>query len=179
MPRICPKCFSPVPSFVVIDGKKRNCQRRKYCFDCSPFGEHNTARLEKPLSAVCKVCPICSRHHTQGTRICFCCYFNKQKQRRLCQVEKFVGGFKCWCCGYDKCKRNIHFHHINEKDKLFGLTTRELMLKWDRVISEIEKCVIVCGNCHGEIHEGLKTKDEIDDLWSRQWLVIRSRNSIG
>jgi hypothetical protein len=50
-----------------------------------------------------------------------------------------------------------------------------LMLKWDRVFAEMQKCVLVCGNCHGEIHEGLITDSEVVTLWRERWAQIHTK----
>ena len=43
----CAKCnINTIPNWIVIDGKNRNLKNRKYCFECSPFGKHNTISLE-------------------------------------------------------------------------------------------------------------------------------------
>jgi hypothetical protein len=63
-------------------------------------------------------------------------------------------GGKCQFCGYSKCVRSLHFHHIDSRTKEAGLgqiTHRQ----WDRVLKELDKCILVCANCHGEIHDGL------------------------
>lgn len=170
MARICPKCEASVPKFVWVDGKKRNCQRRKYCLSCSPFGEHNTSQLEgrKKAGSRTKDCPDCGKEHDQKGKRCFVCYFHHQKGKRLNQVQAIVGT-SCWLCGYGKTWRNICFHHVDESAKLFGLTTRELMLTWDKVFAEMRKCVLVCGNCHGEIHEGIIGNEVVTGIWRRKW----------
>ena len=48
--KICENClkeYSPTP---VIDGKRRILYNRKFCFDCSPFGWHNTTKSIKSSS---------------------------------------------------------------------------------------------------------------------------------
>jgi len=162
------KCGKPVPKSVWIGGKKRNCQRRKYCLECSPFGEHNTSKLEEVRAEgqkKIKTCPVCGKEHCQTSRKCFACYFQEKQARRQKLVEELVGGFECKICGYNKTKTNIHFHHVNPETKLFGLSTREMMLSWEKVKEEIKKCLIVCSNCHGEIHAGLIAKEDINRLW--------------
>jgi len=42
----CAICSNKFPSWIKIDGKYRNLKNRKYCFECSPFGKHNTIKLE-------------------------------------------------------------------------------------------------------------------------------------
>ena len=47
--KICQKClkeFTPTP---IIDGKRKILYNRKFCYDCSPFGKHNTSKF-----AVCR-----------------------------------------------------------------------------------------------------------------------------
>jgi len=171
--RICPKCSGNVPRFFWINGKKHNCQRRKYCLGCSPFGHHNTRQLEfyheLEHGRRVKVCPDCGDNHNQNGNRCFRCFFNKRKKEVSKKVQDIVGD-ACWFCGYNKTKRNLCFHHVDESTKKFGLTTRELMLKWDRVFIEMKKCVFACANCHGEIHECIIKKYTVINIWEQNWL---------
>lgn len=170
MAKICPNCGGNVPKFVIIDGKKHNSQRRKYCLKCSPFGDHNTSKLEvrKLAGKKTKNCTNCGKEHDQKANLCFMCYSRHRLKLRLEKVQSIVGDV-CWICGYDKTWRNICFHHIDPKTKLFCLTSRELTLKWDRVLTEMKKCILVCANCHGEIHEGLINEQAVSDIWSEKW----------
>lgn len=173
MSRKCLKCQNLVPKSIIIDGKKSNCQRRKYCFECSPFGLHNTKAMNKlhVVSVQQNICEECHELHSQKGRKCFKCYFNYRKLLVSEKVNSLVD-CTCWRCGYDRCKRNIHFHHVDPETKLFELSTRELMLKWTRVWAELQKCVALCANCHGEVHEGLISPQEIRSLWEERWKKI-------
>jgi len=42
---ICANCNSVYPNTVKIEGIVRNLSSRKYCLECSPFGEHNTRKI--------------------------------------------------------------------------------------------------------------------------------------
>lgn len=168
MSRECRKCGGQVPKFVWIQGKKRNCQRRKYCLTCSPFGLHNTRILEKHREKHSKLkkCPVCLELHSQKGNKCFKCYFYEREKLIQEKVSNLLGGFTCWMCGYNKTKKNICFHHVNESEKLFGLTTRELVgYSWEKVTKEIDKCILVCHNCHGEIHEGIISSQKVQLVW--------------
>lgn len=74
---------------------------------------------------------------------------NCRRKRRLDLIE-YKGG-KCAACGYNKCVRSLAFHHINPEEKDFTLGGRAYSLEVMK--REVDKCVLVCANCHGEIHE--------------------------
>jgi hypothetical protein len=63
----------------------------------------------------------------------------------------------CELCGYDRCKSVLHFHHRDPSTKKFGITLAKsvALLSEVQLVDEIKKCVVVCSNCHGEIHNGL------------------------
>ena len=58
-------------------------------------------------------------------------------------------------CGYNKCQRALSFHHLNPKEKDFDLSSRGLTRSWERIKKEIDKCVLLCANCHMGIHDGV------------------------
>ncbi len=64
-----------------------------------------------------------------------------------------MGGV-CCICGYNKCHRALVLHHLNpkEKDISFG-TIRANPKSWQLIVKELRKCILVCSNCHAEIHE--------------------------
>ncbi len=64
-------------------------------------------------------------------------------------------GSKCQICGYNKCLEALDFHHRDSKIKSFGISTDGNTRSWARVKSEIEKCVLICSNCHREVHAGI------------------------
>ena len=74
----------------------------------------------------------------------------RRKAIRLKAVQ-FAGG-KCIRCGYNKYPEVLEFHHRDQKQKLFGIGQGGLTRSWERIRTEIEKCDILCANCHREIH---------------------------
>ncbi len=76
------------------------------------------------------------------------------------QVLKLVND-ECMICKYDKCVKNLSFHHIDPKTKRFNLSSREFNKPLDVLLNEIHKCIIVCQNCHGEIHDDLVNYEKI------------------
>jgi hypothetical protein len=78
------------------------------------------------------------------------------RHRTKTKMVEAMGG-KCQCCGYDKCKEALAFHHIDptQKDIGFG-DLRANPKKWNDIVKELKKCVLVCHNCHSEIHAGMR-----------------------
>jgi hypothetical protein len=74
----------------------------------------------------------------------------KRRQNKLNLVES-LGGC-CSKCGYNKCMDALEFHHIDPKKKEFNLQSCKLSIT--RLQREAKKCILVCANCHREIHAG-------------------------
>ena len=70
-------------------------------------------------------------------------------------------GGKCVFCGYKKTIAALDFHHVDEKTKDFGLSQRGLTRSWKRIKKELDKCILVCANCHREIHSGVLQLPEV------------------
>jgi len=78
-----------------------------------------------------------------------------KRRKKLKEMAIEYGGGKCQVCGYDRCKRALSFHHKEPSQKDFGLSSRGLTRSWEKTKTEIDKCILVCANCHMEIHEGM------------------------
>ena len=62
-------------------------------------------------------------------------------------------GNKCQLCGYSKCIQALEFHHIDPSLKDFSFSSAISTIKsWEYLVTELKKCVLVCTNCHREIH---------------------------
>jgi hypothetical protein len=77
----------------------------------------------------------------------------RRKQKLKLMLVEEAGGC-CCVCGYDRCIVNLHFHHVDPKEKLFPMTMA-IGKSIETFRKEAEKCVLVCANCHGEIEAGL------------------------
>lgn len=60
-------------------------------------------------------------------------------------------GKKCSICGYDKCSWALEFHHINPNEKEFTFS-KYSNHAWSKIQKELDKCILVCANCHKELH---------------------------
>jgi len=70
---------------------------------------------------------------------------------------KESGYSTCEICGYDDHPKAIDFHHINPKEKLFGIgkfiNGRQCNDENKKIVlEEIEKCKCLCANCHRVEH---------------------------
>lgn len=55
-------------------------------------------------------------------------------------------------CGYNKCNTALEFHHIEPKEKSFAISTDIHTKSEVELKQELDKCILVCRNCHAEIH---------------------------
>lgn len=74
---------------------------------------------------------------------------NTQQLLKILHTLKING---CAICGYDKCIAALEFHHVNPKDKKFSVRYSEISRKDDSIAEEINKCILLCSNCHREMH---------------------------
>ena len=69
-------------------------------------------------------------------------------------------GGKCEICGYDKNISALEFHHLYDKE--FEISKKKLVTINDQILQELDKCILVCANCHREIHHPDTTKENIN-----------------
>jgi len=91
---------------------------------------------------------------------CKACNHQNVLQRKRNFKQKLVDykGGKCVKCGYSKSNAALQFHHLDpaEKDFNFGQFRHTSFEKnKDKILAELDKCILVCANCHSEIHSGV------------------------
>ncbi len=84
---------------------------------------------------------------------CQTCRIRESRNRRKKKALKYKGN-KCYLCDYNKCDRSLVFHHVEASKKDF-IVSASIRYSWKRVKKELNKCVLLCRNCHGEVHAGL------------------------
>lgn len=152
--KICqmPNCSNSYPSAKRVNGKIHNFANRKYCFECSPLGEHKIRSRAKnvPLHTNCDLCNKILNSKTWANRKrCNSCQIKVHRVIKKFRAIKLLGG-KCFECAWEP--QNIYeitaieFHHPNS-DKDFEIG-RYLNRKWESLISEILKCQLLCSRCH-------------------------------
>ncbi len=97
------------------------------------------------------------RNKTQGTRRSECkeCHNKQVKQRyeeNKSQINTLKEGKYCEKCGYNKCIAALDYHHIDPSIKIDTVARLSTHSNIDNAIKEIDKCVLLCANCHREFH---------------------------
>ncbi len=87
--------------------------------------------------------PICKKCNSKRT-------MKREKDGKKRAVE-YMGGC-CSVCGYDNCIRALEFHHTDPSKKSKDYNKRFKIWSFERQKEELEYCIIVCSNCHREIH---------------------------
>ena len=80
-------------------------------------------------------------------------YVQNSRTRRKEDMVYVMGG-QCQLCGYNKDIHALEFHHIDPSGKDFSFNKANC-ISWELIKNELQKCILVCANCHREIHSGL------------------------
>lgn len=108
---------------------------------------------------VCRTCGKEGEKHFYAAAKYYCkgCWNKKTREKQKDNVgliKKEYGG-KCSCCGYNNTLAALEFHHRDPSTKEFHFGSRR-GLSLDKLRKELDKCILVCRNCHAEIHAGLR-----------------------
>jgi hypothetical protein len=133
----CANHFNPRRN---MEGKCHRCQNiisasRKHCDDCllQIREEQKTTSKEK---------------RKLYYKLAVKSYVRKLKDMAV----RYKGG-KCQLCNYSKYNGSLTFHHLDPKMKRFTISGKSI--SFERLKPELDKCIMVCQNCHGEIHGGI------------------------
>ena len=146
----CDKCGNYFPVKIKIDGKISNLSNRRYCLECSPYKAHNTRPIVDFV--VLKNCKTCNKPlKTLRRNYCQSCSVVKAQRKRKRKAVEYYGG-KCIGCGYNKCVAVLHFDHRDPSTKIAEPNYAIMKWSWERAKVELDKCDLLCSNCHGERH---------------------------
>lgn len=105
-------------------------------------------------------CKICKKEYEYDRKkghtkeVCNSCMVNRQRDERKRKCLEYKGS-KCEKCGYSKCKRALTFHHTDATLKEFQISGNHAR-SWESTKKELDKCMLLCFNCHMEVHEELE-----------------------
>ena len=84
-------------------------------------------------------------------RKCAADYVQKRRKEIKKILVDYKGG-KCERCEYDECIAALEFHHINPDEKDFGISASGVTRSLEILKKEVDKCVLLCCNCHRKLH---------------------------
>lgn len=125
-------------------------------------------RLEARKS---KLCRVCNDSCTDLRLRCFCSIncqkiYSREYNRVWKQEHTGVNGWfyqykmslgGCSYCGYSKCAAALDFHHPKEDKQVSPAAVKNFTE--ENGLQELEKCVLLCKNCHFELHNSGKKED--------------------
>lgn len=114
----------------------------KQCTSCKEYkNESEFYWKNKEHTILNSRCKICSNDR-----------MNQLRKERFEQVAQYKTERGCKICG-EKRHWVLDFHHRNsdEKEKTISRMISKNMT-WDKILQEIEKCDILCANCHRDYH---------------------------
>jgi len=125
------------------------------------IAQHQLERIKNTNCEVCQAlltgkqrnfCSVkCRMKTTNFKHQVYTCQQARGLERKKQLIE--IAGGECCDCGYKKNISALEFHHLNPEEKSFGIDLRKCSCaKWDRLLEEVKKCVLICANCHRERH---------------------------
>ena len=96
---------------------------------------------------ICKLCGNLFKNYEYKNRTrCGSCNTKIRRFRAKAAAIKLLGG-RCVKCGWQGNQAAFQFHHRNpkEKDFIIGNVANK---SWDSIKAEMQKCILLCANCH-------------------------------
>jgi hypothetical protein len=97
-------------------------------------------------------------------------WYKKNKTKHIGYVRNRDKKIKNWLKEYkltlkcESCEENhpacLEFHHINPKEKKFSIGRINDYMSWKALKCEIEKCRVLCANCHRKEHHDQREKEQ-------------------
>ena len=79
----------------------------------------------------------------------------KRRKKIKAMAIQYKGG-KCQVCGYNRYQGALELHHLNKDEKSFGIGDKGYTRSWEKVKAELDKCILLCANCHREVGAGIQ-----------------------
>ena len=78
-----------------------------------------------------------------------------KRRRKIKELAIAYKGGKCQLCGYIKYQGALDLHHLDPSTKEFGIGDKGYTRSWEKIKKELDKCILVCANCHREVEAGV------------------------
>ena len=91
------------------------------------------------------------------------------------RAVELMGG-ACMVCSYNRHVGVLEFHHVHAEAKSFGISSGGFSRSWQSIYEELQKCVLVCANCHREIEMGIIQKEAVERLHILFWTNLTNNS---
>ena len=130
----------------------------KQCSKCKvekPFSDFYKSK--RKLDGYAYSCKQCSDIANKNTRKKDVAKYNKYRNNFKQKVNDLANQYKvsrgCACCGENSHPSVLELHHLDPLEKENDPSV--LRTSWERWLTEAQKCVILCANCHRKVHAGI------------------------
>ena len=128
-------------------------------FEMGAFSGGSLSRLQEEVGKCDLLCANCHRQrHAAMENANTADPVVIHRRKRKLKAITYMGS-TCHGCGRDGAPSLFEFHHWNAAEKEFGVSDG-IPRRWERTVAELAKCVMLCANCHREVHAGVRTLDE-------------------
>ena len=173
----CKVCTKSIPETLKVDNKTYTIStRRTRCFECSPFSPDRYKKKQRTLSPPVDS-NLCQCGNSKKPSVLYCkpCRVNNRRFVVRAKCIAYLGG-KCSLCGYNRCYDAFTFHHKNPQEKDFSIGGNHCR-KWESIKAELDKCLLLCYNCHQEVHEKIDEQTIAKrQLLSKNQAVLKGEN---
>jgi len=91
------------------------------------------------------------------------------RQRKYKEMAIEYKGGACISCGFAKYAGSLDFHHVDPKQKDAGVSKLTRSPMTDKIQHELDKCVLLCANCHRMVHGNIIILNEEGVVLSTPW----------
>ena len=124
---------------------------------------HFNGSLARLIAEAAKCDLVCANcHRVRHAREAVASEHRIVALRRATKIRAIASfGGACGACGNAFGPAAMEFHHPDSSKKEFAISVDGVYRTWEKVRKELESCVMLCANCHAEVHAGVRTLDMI------------------
>jgi len=113
------------------------------------------ARLWSEAAKCDLVCANCHRARHAAARSVGGAPVVQARRRTKQRAVQLLGG-RCEGCDTVFPVAAFEFHHRDAGTKEFAISADGVPRRWERIVAELDKCALLCANCHREVHAGAR-----------------------
>ena len=101
--------------------------------------------------------------------------WRKSSKNRIIEA---MGGC-CQICSYNKCSSALDLHHIDPTKKDITISRiRANCSSWETTVKELRKCILLCANCHREVHANITKLPEHYTIYNEEFTDYKTKQEV-